>query len=135
VDGGSATGLGLIPWREAQVSEAQDWRKLFSVRRHCLEEWLYDNGYEIDRWELWRDPRWAQILAFFKMGSPKSLHCEGMAGDLYAWKDGHFLETEADYRPIADKWKASGGTWGGDFTGTTAGDWRHFSIPHPDGRR
>jgi hypothetical protein len=70
----------------------------------------YDNGYELTGGDLWA-----------KTGhKAKSFHYDRLAIDLNLFKDGKFLETTEDHRPLGEFWERQGGSWGGRFK-------------HPDG--
>lgn len=62
--------------------------------------------------------------------------CHGMrlAGDLLLFKDGKYIVDGLDkaYRDLGEWWKRQHELcrWGGDFTGSNAGDGNHFSITH-----
>ncbi len=56
-----------------------------------------------------------------------SLHYSGCAGDIVLYdKDGNYLITDDDYRPLGEKWKSlhPNCRWGGDFPG----DGNHLSF-------
>lgn len=95
-----------------------------------LIEWAYDNGYELTFGDAYRDPR-----AFGQMGEKKaygranSNHKQRLAVDFNLFKDGEYLTSTEDHRPLGEFWESLGGSWGGKFN-----DGNHYSLEH-EGRR
>jgi hypothetical protein len=58
-------------------------------------------------------------------GKASSCHKIRLAIDLNLFKDGRFLSTTEDHRPLGEWWKSQGGSWGGDFN-----DGNHYSLEH-----
>ena len=58
-----------------------------------------------------------------------SLHFRGLAKDINLFKDGKYLKTTEDHRPLGEYWIAMGGTWGGSFSSKRR-DGNHYSISH-----
>jgi hypothetical protein len=73
-------------------------------------------GYELTLGDAYRDPR-------VPYGQPRSLHRQRLAIDLNLFKDGVFLASTDDHRPLGEWWESIGGTWGGRF-----GDGNHYSL-------
>ncbi|MEO5366074.1 MAG: M15 family metallopeptidase [Magnetococcus sp. WYHC-3] len=73
----------------------------------------YDNGYELTGGDLY-------ALTGHKKGS---WHGKRLAIDLNLFKDGVYLETTEDHRPLGEFWENLGGTWGGRFK-----DGNHYSL-------
>jgi len=84
--------------------------------------WAYDEGYEITLGHALR-------CQDCPVGRKTSLHKSKLAIDLNLFKDGKYLTTTDDHRPLGEKWEAMGGSWGGRFN-----DGNHYSIAH-QGRR
>lgn len=86
----------------------------------------YDLGFEITFGDAYRDPRLHGAIGV-KMGygHPKSCHKLRLAIDLNLFKDGMFLQTTEDHRPLGEWWESQGGTWGGRFN-----DANHYSLEH-----
>lgn len=88
--------------------------------------WAYDNGYELTFGDAYRDPRLHGEVGVKKgYGSPTSCHKSRLAIDLNLFKNGVFLQSTEDHRPLGEKWESMGGTWGGRFN-----DGNHYSIEH-----
>ena len=89
----------------------------------------YDNGYELTFGEALRTPEQAALNAKAGKGISNSLHGDRLALDLNLFKDGVFLTTTEDHRPLGEFWESIGGTWGGRFN-----DGNHYSLEH-EGRK
>lgn len=121
-----------------------------------LVSWAYFMGYEMTFGEAKRSDEQAEINAMGSSGRANlaallrmdgyhvladkianntgsgirgSLHEIGLAVDMNLFRDGKFLSSTEDHRPIGEKWKSMGGTWGGDFN-----DGNHYSLAH-EGRK
>lgn len=77
-------------------------------------------GYQVTGGDLYRDPR-------CPYGHPYSNHKKRLAVDLNLFKDGDFLTSTEDHKPLGDYWKSIGGSWGGDFD---TPDGNHYSLEH-----
>ena len=100
--------------------------------------WAFDNGYELTGGELWRtiDQQYLYFEGYklMKLGSnlklaktnPKSWtmnskHLNKCAIDLNLFKDGKYLTSREDFKPLAEYWmklhpqNISGYNWGKDF--------------------
>lgn len=77
---------------------------------------ILSQGYRFTLGDAYRDPR-------CPYGSEKSLHRLRLAIDLNLFKDGEYLVTTEDHRPIGEYWESLGGTWGGRFN-----DGNHYSL-------
>lgn len=75
-------------------------------------------GYELTMGDAYRDPR-------VPYGHPTSLHKQRLALDLNLFKDGVYLTTTEDHRPLGEWWESIGGTWGGRFQ-----DGNHYSLAY-----
>ena len=89
----------------------------------------YDSGYELTFGEAWRTPEQAALNAKSGNGISNSLHGDRLALDLNLFKNGVFLTTTEDHRPLGEFWESIGGTWGGRFN-----DGNHYSLEH-EGRK
>ncbi len=86
-------------------------------------------GYEVTLGEAWRSEYEATRLAKQKLGIKRSLHSDRLAIDLNLFRDGVWLKTTEDHRPLGDWWEQIGGAWGGRFN-----DGNHYSLAH-EGRK
>ena len=83
-------------------------------------------GYRVTLGDAYRDPRVFGRLGERKgYGRSKSLHKQRLAIDLNLFKDGDFLQTTEDHKPLGLYWESIGGTWGGRFD-----DGNHYSLDH-----
>lgn len=105
-------------------------QKLFALHFGILLVWLYDNGYECSIDEVLRTHAQAAINAASGTGVVHSLHLLHLAGDLNIFKDGKFLTTVDEIRPVGEYWKSLHPLcrWGGDFH--TRPDADHFSMEY-----
>lgn len=89
-------------------------------------------GYGITLGESWRPAVTAAYYAQIGAGSKDSLHLTRLAIDLNLFKDGKFLDSTEDHRPLGTYWKTLNPNcrWGGDFTKRPDGN--HYSYT-PDG--
>lgn len=94
-----------------------------------LIKFAYSNGFELTFGECYRTPEQAALNAKTGKGIAKSLHCERLAIDLNLFKDGRYLTTSEDHRPLGEFWESIGGAWGGRFS-----DGNHYSLAH-NGRK
>ena len=92
---------------------------------HLLRK-AYELGFEVTLGDAYRDPRvhgdMGKKVAY---GAANSCHKLRLAIDLNLFKDGKFLETTEDHRPLGEWWESQGGTWGGRFN-----DSNHYSFEH-----
>lgn len=95
-----------------------------------LIQFAYSNGYEMTIGDGYRDPRLHGALGVkIGYGAANSCHKIRLALDLNLFRDGKYLTSTEDYRPLGEFWESIGGTWGGRFS-----DGNHFSLEH-DGRK
>lgn len=86
----------------------------------------FELGYEVTLGDAYRDPRLhGEVGVKLGYGHPKSCHKLRLAIDLNLFKDGKFLTTTEDHRPLGEWWESVGGTWGGRFN-----DANHYSLEH-----
>lgn len=106
-----------------------DKQKLFAKYFGMLLTWLYANGYEVTINEVLRTKQQATINAATGAGIVNSLHLYKLAGDINIFKNGHFLTTVEEIKPVGDYWKSidTNCCWGGDFHKPDAD---HFSYTH-----
>lgn len=84
----------------------------------------FELGFEVTLGDTFRDPRvHGAVGVKLGYGHPKSCHKLRLAVDLNLFKDGKFLETTEDHRPLGEWWESVGGTWGGRFN-----DANHYSF-------
>ena len=83
-------------------------------------------GYEVTLGDAYRDPRvFGAMGVRMGYGESKSAHKHRLAIDLNLFKDGRFLGSTNDHRPLGEWWESQGGSWGGRFN-----DGNHYSIEH-----
>jgi len=88
--------------------------------------WAYDHGYELTWEDAFRDPRvhggLGEKVAY---GHKNSAHKNRLAIDFNLFKDGEYLTSTEDHRPLGEFWESIGGTWGGHFA-----DGNHYSMEY-----
>lgn len=91
-----------------------------------LIDFAYANGYELTFGDAYRDPRLHGEMGVKKgYGHSKSNHKIRLAVDFNLFKDGKFLTSSEDHKPLGEYWESIGGTWGGRFN-----DGNHYSLEH-----
>ena len=83
-----------------------------------LIAYAYENGYELTFGDCYRSSK-------CKQGHPRSLHRSRLAVDFNLFKDGEYLMSTEDHKPLGEYWESIGGTWGGRFR-----DGNHYSLEH-----
>ena len=78
----------------------------------------YEMGYEMTFGDAYRDPR-------VEYGHPNSTHRFRLAVDLNLFKDGKYLASTEDHRPLGEWWEQQHplAKWGGRFM-----DGNHYSF-------
>lgn len=85
-------------------------------------------GYEVTLGDAYRSPEVHGKMGEKKSYShPRSCHKIRLAIDLNLFKDGVFLETTEDHRPLGEWWEKQhkDARWGGRFN-----DGNHYSFEH-----
>jgi hypothetical protein len=101
-------------------------RFAFQVAR--LIQQAYTMGYEVTLGDAYRDPRvhgaFGEKRAY---GRSRSVHKVRLAIDLNLFKDGKFLQSTEDHKPLGEWWEQQGADhrWGGRFN-----DGNHYSLEH-----
>lgn len=91
-----------------------------------LLAFAHANGYELTTGDGYRDPRvFGAMGARQGYGESNSAHKHRLAHDWNLFKNGEFLTTTDDHRPLGDFWESLGGVWGGRFN-----DGNHYSLEH-----
>lgn len=91
-----------------------------------LIDWAYAHGYELTLGDGFRDPRVFGDLGVHKgYGKAYSNHKRRLAQDYNLFKDGKFLSSTEDHRPLGEYWESIGGAWGGHFN-----DGNHYALEH-----
>lgn len=91
-----------------------------------LIDFAYENGYELTFGDAYRDPRLHGDMGIKKgYGHSKSNHKIRLAVDFNLFKDGKYLTSSEDHKPLGEFWESIGGTWGGRFN-----DGNHYSLEH-----
>lgn len=87
-------------------------------------------GVEVAVGEVLRPPRLAKLYAAEGKGVANSVHIHGLAADLAAYREGHYLTKSEDYKALGEYWKTLHplARWGGDFE--TLKDGNHFSFEY-----
>lgn len=135
------------------MSELMDKQFQFSKMLAELITWLYEQGYQVQCGDIWRstdklyipigkegfedDDKYSyQELLFYNRKTKLTYgkHNDRLAADLLIYKDGTKL-TDAEYRPIGEKWETMSGRWGGrfgvpkeDYNVKTGWDANHFEL-------
>jgi len=77
--------------------------------------WAYDNGYELSVGDAYRDPRVHGLIGEAAgYGKPSSPHKQRLAMQFHLFRDGAYLGTAQDHRPLGEYWQSIGGTWDGE---------------------
>ena len=98
----------------------------FCLKISYLIQWAWENGYRLTFGDAFRDPRVHGSLGEKKAyGNARSCHKLRLAVDFNLFKDGQYLTSTEDYRPLGEYWESLGGSWGGRFQ-----DGNHFSLEH-----
>lgn len=102
----------------------------FTLMVSKLIQFAYENGYRLSLGDAYRDPRvHGEVGVKKSYSSANSLHKERLAIDLNLFKDGKYLTSSEDHRPLGEYWESIGGSWGGRFN-----DGNHYSLEH-NGRK
>ena len=80
-----------------------------------LIKFAYANGYELSLGD-------AYAHSGHKEGS---FHYMRLAIDLNLFREGRYLTTTEDHKPLGNFWKSIGGSWGGEFRHS---DGNHYSL-------
>lgn len=102
-------------------------QSLFARLLPRLLDFAYNNGYEVTLGEAWRPPETAELYAKTGRGIANSLHTDKLAIDLNLFKNGVFLGSTEDHRPLGEFWEALHPLcrWGGRFR-----DGNHYSVTY-----
>lgn len=105
-------------------------QRKFTLMVSKLITFAYENGFELTLGDAYRDPRvHGEVGVKKSYSSANSLHKERLAIDLNLFKDGKYLTSSEDHRPLGEYWESIGGSWGGRFN-----DGNHYSLEH-NGRK
>lgn len=85
----------------------------------ALIDHAFSLGFEVTLGDAYRDPR-------APYGSKSSKHHRRLAIDLNLFRDGKYLQTTEDHRPLGEWWESQGGIWGGRFN-----DGNHYEVGDP----
>jgi hypothetical protein len=86
----------------------------------------YEMGYAVTLGDAYRDPRLHGVIGEKKgYGHSRSAHKSRLAIDLNLFKDGAFLQSTEDHRPLGEWWEKQHtlARWGGRFA-----DGNHYSF-------
>jgi len=95
----------------------------------CLIQFAAAQGYEVTAGELFRtNEQQAIYLQSKKSKVAISQHQKRLAGDLNLFKNGKYLTTSEDHKPLGDYWKSlhEDNRWGGDFKSLPDGN--HYEM-------
>jgi hypothetical protein len=93
----------------------------------------YELGYELTFGDAYRDPRLhGPVGTKLGYGHANSNHKNRLAVDFNLFKDGVFLQTSDDHKPLGEFWESLHPLcrWGGRFKSP---DGNHYSVESPDG--
>jgi len=101
-------------------------RKFSRLVARLLDQ-VYAQGFECTLGEAWRTPEQAALNEAKGRGISTSLHMDRLAIDLNLFKDGVFLQTTEDHKPIGEWWEKldTECRWGGRFKRP---DGNHYSL-------
>lgn len=101
-------------------------QRKFTLAIATLIGYAYAQGYELTFGDAYRDPRVFGRHGEHKgYGKPESNHKQRLAVDFNLFRDGKYLSSTEDHKPLGEYWESIGGTWGGRF-----GDGNHYSFEH-----
>lgn len=103
-------------------------QELFMRLLPRLIDKAHELGYELRGGDLFRDPRLHGVVGVkLGYGYYRSAHKKKLAIDLNLFKDGQFLRTTEDHRPLGEWWEQQHELcrWGGRFD-----DGNHYSLEH-----
>jgi hypothetical protein len=91
-----------------------------------LVRFAYERGYELTFGDAYRDPRvHGEVGQKVGYGHAKSAHKRRLAVDFNLFRNGVYLASSEEHRPLGEFWESLGGTWGGRFA-----DGNHYSMEH-----
>lgn len=103
-----------------------DAQKAFTLLVGDLIRHAYESGYELTFGDAYRDPRLhGSFGASGGYGRSRSCHKLRLAIDFNLFKDGKYLTTTEDHRPLGEWWEKQHplARWGGRFN-----DANHYSF-------
>ena len=105
-----------------------DKQKLFAKLVPRLIDRAHELGYQVTLGDAYRDPRsHGKLGEKGAYGAKFSCHKVRLAIDLNLFKDGNYLVTTEDHRPLGEWWEDQHELccWGGRFN-----DGNHYSMTH-----
>lgn len=103
-------------------------QKLFASMVPRLIDKAHELGFEVTLGDGYRDPRsHGKVGEKIAYGNAYSCHKTRLAIDLNLFKDGKYLTTTEDHRPLGEWWESRHelACWGGRFD-----DGNHYSFTH-----
>lgn len=102
-------------------------QRRFTYLVSLLIQEAYAQGYELTFGETFRTPEQAKLNAAKGTGIGNSLHTHRLAIDLNLFKNGVFLMSTEDHRPLGEWWEKLDKEcrWGGRFSRP---DGNHYSL-------
>lgn len=104
-------------------------QRIFTNNVSKLIMWAYWQGYELTFGEAYRTQEQANLNAAAGKGISNSLHMDRLAIDLNLFRDGQYLSTSADHKPLGEFWVTlhPDNRWGGNFSKP---DGNHYSMTY-----
>ena len=99
----------------------------FAKKVGLLILFAYDQGFELtfgDAWSRSGYKLYDKNKYPYRPHKRGSFHYKRLAIDLNLFKDGKYLRSTEDHRPLGEFWESIGGTWGGRFKNK---DGNHYS--------
>lgn len=102
-------------------------QRRFTLLVAKLIEHAYAEGYQLTFGEAFRTPEQAELNARRGTGIRNSLHTKRLAIDLNLFRDGRYLTSTEDHRPLGEYWESLDPdcAWGGRFSRP---DGNHYSM-------
>lgn len=102
-------------------------QQLFARLLPRLLDQAHSMGCAVTLGEAWRPPETARLYAQDGRGSANSLHVVRLAVDLNLFRDGAWLQSTEDHRPLGEWWERQHEAcrWGGRFQRP---DGNHYSV-------
>lgn len=110
-------------YEDAGMTERQLQSK-FAVMAAHLILYAVEQGFEVTLGDAFRDPRvHGKLGVKMSYSTPNSFHKRRLAIDLNLFKNGKYLASGEEHRPLGLWWETQGGSWGGRFQ-----DPNHYSL-------
>jgi len=101
-------------------------QRRFTLMVSQLIMYAYSIGYELTLGDAFRDSRvFGEVGEKKGYGRKSSNHKVRLAIDLNLFKNGVYLSSTEDHKPLGEYWEFLGGSWGGRFR-----DGNHYSLKY-----